>query len=68
MTVFLVNGVDIGTVWNILPYHRTVDCGGKVGSIPALKREAFSLILRKVNLEVPQQVVHLLLSMLDTAH
>ena len=51
MTVFLVNGMGIGTAWNILPCHRTVDCGGDVGFIPALKREAFSSILR--NFETP---------------
>ena len=41
----LLEGVDYAA-WNILPWHRTVDSGGVVGFIPALKREAFSLILR----------------------
>jgi hypothetical protein len=37
-------------VWNILPWHRTVDSGGVVGFIAALKREAFFLFFRKLNI------------------
>ena len=47
MTVFLLIGVDVGTAWNIPPCYQAVECGGVVGFIPALKGEAFSLILRK---------------------
>ena len=47
MTVFVINGMGIATAWNILPCYQAVDCGEFVGFIPALKREAFSSILRK---------------------
>ena len=49
--------VGIATAWNILPCHRAVDCGRNVGFISALKREAFSLILRKYDL-TPFDVLH----------
>ena len=49
MTVFLINGMGIATAWNILPCYQAVDCGEFVGFIPALKREAFSSILRNYN-------------------
>jgi hypothetical protein len=38
--------MGIATAWNILPCYQAVDCGEFVGFIPALKREAFSSILR----------------------
>jgi len=46
MTVFVINGMGIATAWNILQCYQAVDCGEFVGFIPALKREAFSSILR----------------------
>ena len=54
MTVFLVNGVDVGTAWNIPPCYQAVECGGDAGFIPALKREAFSSILRKTRRVDPE--------------
>jgi Protein of unknown function (DUF1289). len=49
MTVFVINGMGIATAWNILPCYQAVDCGEFVGFIPALKREAFSSILRNID-------------------